>query len=339
MQFLENHSLLPFNTFHIEAKAKLFTRLSTENEIEELLLSSEFNQSNKRLWLGGGSNILFTDDFDGLVIKNEIKGIEVIHETSDEIIVKFGSGNDWHQMVLHCLENQWYGIENLSLIPGTIGAAPIQNIGAYGVELKDVFHELSCVHVSNGEEEIITKEKCEFGYRNSIFKNSLKNKVFIQSVTLKLSKIPRINISYRPLAEQFKNRKPEDISPSEVSDAVINIRKSKLPDPDEIGNGGSFFKNPIVDKALSNEISRQYPHVHLYENENGTIKIPAAFLIQECQWKGKRFGDAGVHTYQPLVLVNYKNAKGSEIVNLAEKIQISVFEKFHIKLEPEVNII
>ncbi len=338
MQFFENYSLFPFNTFHINVKARLLARLQHETDVSSLLQSAEFKNSGRRLWLGGGSNVLFTGDFDGLVVKNELKGRSIVEETDQHVILKVGSGEDWHETVRFAIENNWSGIENLSLIPGTIGAAPMQNIGAYGVELKDVFHELEAVNLTTGKNQTFKNQDCEFGYRTSIFKTKLKDNMFIESVSLKLSKVPHFNLSYRPLHDFFKDTDIANITLKDVSDAVIQIRESKLPDPKDIGNGGSFFKNPTLGQMPGKMFLEKYPEAPYYQNEDGSFKIPAAYLIQECDWKGKRVGDAGVHHLQPLVLVNHGNASGTDILNLAKSIQKSVFEKFHIKLEPEVNI-
>ena len=338
MQFFENYSLFPFNTFHIDVKAKLLIQLQEEAEVSGILNSSQFKDSGRRLWLGGGSNILLTGDFDGLVIKNELKGRSIVEEAEQHVILKIASGEDWHQTVLYAIENNWSGIENLSLIPGTIGAAPMQNIGAYGVELQDVFYELEAVNLATGETQTFKKEDCEFGYRTSIFKTKLKDNIFIKSVSLKLSKFSDFNLSYRPLNDIFKDKDISNVTLKDVSDAVIQIRESKLPDPKMIGNGGSFFKNPTLSKMLGKMFLEKYPEAPNYQNDDGSYKIPAAYLIQECDWKGKRLGDAGVHHLQPLVLVNHGNASGTDILHLAKSIQKSVFERFHIRLEPEVNI-
>ncbi len=338
MQVLENYPLKSLNTFHINAKAKFFLELRT---MDDLLILKDLDlfKNEKALILGGGSNILFKSDFDGLIIKNNIKGIEVINETPEDVLIRFGSGENWHQMVLHTIKNGWFGIENLSLIPGTVGAAPIQNIGAYGTELKDVFHKLTAVNLQSFESKTFKNDQCQFGYRNSIFKTKLKNKAFIASVTLKLSKVPRANIQYRALKEYLETNKIQEVHPKVISDAVIAIRKSKLPDPEENGNGGSFFKNPVIPSEEFYKLQARFPDIPSFPDDKNMIKVPAAYLIQECGWKGYRLNDAGVHQKQPLVLVNYGHANGSEIVNLAGKIQQSVQEKFHIRLEPEVNII
>lgn len=289
------------------------------------------------LILGGGSNILFTEDFQGTILKSEIKGKEIISEDEKNMWISYGSGEVWHDCVLHSLDSGLSGIENLSLIPGNIGAAPIQNIGAYGVELKDVFVELEAFDLKNGKIKTIKKEECEFGYRDSIFKKQAKGKYFITKVILKLNKHSEINSEYGAIRTLLNEKGISEPGPRDISDAVIEIRKSKLPDPAEIGNGGSFFKNPVVSAGLFKELKNKFPELPSYSVPNG-IKIPAGWLIDQDGWKGYKRGNVGVHKNQALVLVNYGNASGKDIWDLAQEIQQSVFQKFGIQLEPEVNI-
>lgn len=337
MHIQQRHSLKNLNTFGINAHAKYFVRLNNAGDLDELL-TSEILKNEKHVILGGGSNVLFSKDFDGLVIKNNLKGISLTKEDEHYYYVKVGGGEEWHQFVLYSLSQNWYGLENLSLIPGCVGAAPIQNIGAYGVELQEVFHSL-VFHHFDGQKECFDRNSCEFGYRNSIFKQRLKGKGIITEVTLQLSKRPAVNVSYGVLKNHFRELDVDEISPKMVSDAVIDIRKSKLPDPEVLGNAGSFFKNPMIDQRQLNALLKSYPEIPYYTLENEQYKIPAAWLIDQCGWKGKRKGNAGVHTNQALVLVNYGDASGEEIVDLACEISNSVKDKFNIFLETEVNVI
>lgn len=338
MEITSNYPLKKLNTFHINAKAKYFTTISSVSEFFELAQSKTYLKE-KKLILGGGSNILFAKDFDGLVIKNDVRGIEMIKEDHQHVWLRIGSGENWHELVLTCLKNKWYGLENLSLIPGTVGAAPVQNIGAYGVELKEYFESLTAYSLIDGAEKTFHHEDCGFGYRKSVFKSNYKNKLFITEVVLRLNKEPVVNLSYGAINDYFKENAITDLSPEKVSEAVIAIRKSKLPDPEVTGNGGSFFKNPVVQKEEFQRLEKTFPDIpHFAEGEN-TVKIPAGWLIEKCGWKGKKLGNAGVHARQALVLINTGEAIGTEIVELSKAIQKSVFELFQIKLEPEVNII
>lgn len=338
MTVAENVSLKPFNTFHIDANTRYFSSIQSTADFRVLMHTEVFKKS-PRLVLGGGSNILFSGDFDGLIIKNEIAGIDLIKETQDHVWIKTGSGENWHDFVITCLKNKWYGLENLSLIPGSVGAAPVQNIGAYGVELQDLFEHLTAVDLETGNSIDFEAGDCQFGYRQSVFKGKFRQRLLITSVTLKLNKHPRVNLSYRALSDYFSGRDSANISPEEVSQAVIDIRQSKLPDPKTIGNGGSFFKNPVISAKEFEALHQQYTTLPYFAESAGDVKIPAGWLIEQCGWKGKRAGNAGVHHKQALVLVNHGSATGPEIVNLAREIEKSVYDKFQIKLEPEVNII
>jgi len=336
MQIHENFPLKPYNTFSIDAKAKFFNSFFFVEELEEkLMMYSKY----PILILGGGSNILFTKDYDGAILKNEIKGIELQHEDADHVYVKVGAGENWHQFVLYCIKHNWAGVENLSLIPGNIGASPIQNIGAYGVELDDVFWSLEAFHLSERKIHTFTATDCEFGYRDSIFKNRYKNEFAILSVTFQLKKKPIYHVSYGAITEELEKMGVKDLSIKAVSQAVINIRSAKLPDPQKIPNAGSFFKNPEVPASKYEALKLKFPDIIAYPLAKGTVKLAAGWMIEQCGWKGCRKGDAGCHAKQALVLVNYGNATGKEIYDLSEEILQSVKNKFDVVLEREVNII
>lgn len=337
MQIEENVALKPFNTFGIAAQARYMAACSSIDDFRELREWKAFYTSPK-LILGGGSNILFTKDYDGLVIKNNFKGIAVVDDTAEHIYIKAGAGENWHQFVLHCVQNNYAGIENLSLIPGNVGASPMQNIGAYGVEIKDVFHQLEAVDISSGELVVFKANECNFGYRESIFKNIAKDKYIITSVTYRLSKTPHFNTSYGAIEQELENMGAE-VSIAAISQAVINIRSSKLPNPKVIGNAGSFFKNPVVPTEKATELKTQYPNLASYVVDDNTVKLAAGWLIEQSGWKGKNLGNYGVHDKQALVLVNYGNAKGIDIFNLSTQIKEDVLKKFGVELEREVNII
>ncbi len=321
----------------IAAKARYFCSVQSVKELQNLLADPRF-QDTPKFMIGGGSNVLFINDFEGLVIHIDIKGITVDQEDDEGVILNVGAGENWHELVLHCVNKGWGGIENLSLIPGSVGAAPIQNIGAYGVELEEVFESLEAVELKTGQLKSFNKEECRFGYRDSIFKNELKGLFVITGVKLKLQKSPDVNTSYRALSEKLEEKGIKNASIKDISEAVIEIRQSKLPDPAEIGNTGSFFKNPVISKEQFEELQSTYPDIPSYP-AGEKVKIPAAWLIDQCGWKGKRFSDAGVHKMQALVIVNYGNATGEEIWDLAQKIQASVKEQFGVSLTPEVNIV
>ena len=338
MKILKNYSLSRLNTFGIGAFAKFFAEVGSEEELKGLFADPVFKE-NKKFFLGGGSNILFTKNFDGMVIFNQIKGIEILEEEKDETaVIKSMSGVIWHDLVTFTTERGYWGLENLSLIPGTVGAAPMQNIGAYGAELREVLQSVEAFNIATGIKRIFSREECELGYRDSIFKNKLKNQYFISAITLKLHKIEKKNLTYKVLSDYLDKNKINVRSPKDISDAVSSIRKSKLPDPRLIGNAGSFFKNVFVTKDKFEDLVKIYPDMPHFE-EDEEVKIPAGWLIEQCGWKGKRVGNAGVHEKQALVLVNHGGATGEEIVELANKIIASVKEKFGLKLVPEVNIV
>lgn len=330
---LKNH-----NSFKVEAKAKYFVEINSIEELRNVLTDKNLLRS-KNLILGGGSNILFTKDFKGLVIKNSIPGISLVDETKNNVTVEAGGGVEWDDLVKYCIDKNFGGIENLSFIPGSVGAAPVQNIGAYGQELKECFNQLTGIFIESGEEKTFQNSDCDFSYRNSIFKKSLKNKFIITSVRLILKKKPEVNLSYRQVKEEVVRRKMGNPTISDIRDIVIDIRKSKLPDPEQIGNAGSFFKNPVIDIEMFNSIKNNYPGLKSFPEPGNKIKLSAAWLIENCGWKEKRFGDVGVHQNQPLVIVNYGSVSGKDIFDLSEKIKKSVSEKFGIELENEVNII
>lgn len=333
------------NTFRLtDIGAEYFAEIKSVAEFRELTAEDIYKQSRK-LVLGGGSNILFTDCFYGIVIKNSIRGIEVTNETETEVIVKVNAGEVWHEFVLWCIERNYAGIENLSLIPGLAGAAPMQNIGAYGTEIKDIFHELEALDINTGELVKFNLTACEFGYRESVFKNKYRDKFFIVSVSLKLTKFSspkalyRFRTDYGDIKTTLGEMQVYDLSLKAVSDAVCKIRSSKLPNPKDIGNAGSFFKNPLVTKEQYETLVSKYPVMPNYPQKDDLVKIPAGWLIEQCGWKGKVVGNTGAHKSQALVLVNYGKASGREIWKLALDIKQSVKEKFGIEISPEVNVV
>ena len=338
MNIIENYPLLKLNTFGVDVKAKYFTSINTINELIEVTKTNVFKDL-ELLILGGGSNILFTKDFDGLVILNNIKGKEIIEQNQQSIFLKIGAGENWHELVMYCVDNGWGGIENLSLIPGNTGTAPMQNIGAYGVEIKETFVELEALEISSGKIVKFNNSDCEFGYRESVFKNKMKNQYIILNITLELKKNPVLNINYGDVKAILESQNIKNPAIKEVSNAIISIRQSKLPDPKKIGNSGSFFKNPIVSLNLLELIKKKYPNVVNYEINENEFKIAAGWLIERAGWKGKKFNNYGIHEKQALVLVNYGLANGMEIFELSEKIILDIKDKFGIKLEREVNII
>ncbi|MEO7523683.1 MAG: UDP-N-acetylmuramate dehydrogenase [Ferruginibacter sp.] len=342
MNIETNISLKHFNTFGIDVLAKQFSVFNNISDLREIFEINSHNpklQTSNAFILGGGSNILLTKNVDGLVLKNEIFGIEKINEDADHVYIKAGAGENWHRLVLYCLENNYAGIENLALIPGNVGAAPMQNIGAYGVEIKDAFHSLEAFQLSERKVVSFDKEACEFGYRESIFKNKYKGQFIITSVTYKLNKKPVFAISYGAITEELEKMKVQELSIKSIAQAVMNIRTSKLPDPKVIGNAGSFFKNPEISFSLFEKLLAEFPGIVGYKLNSGKVKLAAGWLIEYCGWKGYRNGDAGCHEKQALVLVNYGNAKGEEIYDLSTIIIKSVQEKFGVELEREVNIV
>ena len=335
----EQVDLLPYNTFKIRAKAKYFCAVRSVEDFQKLFETSIY-KNEKHFILGGGSNLLLTGDFNGLIIKMDIKGIQTIAEDDNIITLKAGGGEIWHTFVMHCVSNNWGGVENLSLIPGTVGAAPLQNIGAYGVEVKEVIESVETIDLETGEVAIFANEECAFGYRESVFKRKFRGKKIISSVTLRLTKKNhRFITSYGAIQDTLTQQGVHQLSVQAISHAVITIRQQKLPDPTRVGNAGSFFKNPTVTSQQYEALKKQYPEIPGYSSENQHVKIPAAWMIEACGWKGKTFDNIGVHPHQALVIVNYKDGTGEKIWELATKIMTSVKEKFNIELEPEVNVI
>lgn len=333
-----DHSLKAYNTFGIEAFAKYLTAVNSKEAFLELMQHDTY-KNNPHFILGGGSNILLTKNVDALVIKNEMKGIEILQENGDDVLVKCAAGEVWHEFVMWCIDKNLAGLENLSLIPGCTGASPMQNIGAYGVEIKESFHELEAIHTKTGEVTRFNRSDCEFGYRESVFKRKYKGEFIITSVTYKLSKKPVFHVEYGAIKQELENMKVDTLSIQAISQAVINIRSSKLPDPKVIGNAGSFFKNPEVKASVYEKLKQEFPNLVAYPLENGDFKLAAGWLVEQSGLKGYRVGDAGVHKLQALVLVNYGTAKGSEIYDLSTHVLQTVKQKFGIELEREVNVI
>ncbi len=336
MEITENISLKALNTFGIDAKARYFANCKTVKDIEEILARKELYEL-PRLVLGGGSNILFTGDFGGTVLKPDLKGIEVTGEDENFVRIRAMAGENWDGFVQFAVDHGLGGVENLSGIPGNVGSCPIQNIGAYGAEARDTIERVEMLNVKDLSRSELHGHQCAFGYRDSIFKRELKSKAIILSVTFQLRKKPVFVTSYGNISEEL-NHYPE-ISLRTIREAILAIRKRKLPDPAEIGNAGSFFKNPVIGASRLSALLNDHPQIPHFLQKHGEAKIPAAWLIEQCGWKAVRRGDAGVHKNQPLVLVNYGNATGNEIIALARDIQKSVKEKFGVDIEPEVNLV
>ncbi|UFH46376.1 UDP-N-acetylmuramate dehydrogenase [Flavobacterium galactosidilyticum] len=337
MEIQHHFSLKNYNTFGIEAKAKQFIAVHSTEELKDIL---EQKKADKKFILGGGSNMLLTKDIDALVIHIDLKGKNIIKENDDFVWVESQAGENWHEFVLWTIDQDFGGLENMSLIPGNVGTTPVQNIGAYGTEIKDTFVSCQAITIENQEIKSFLKEECNFGYRESIFKNDAKDQYIITSVVFKLTKKNhKINTSYGDIAAELARNNRTEPTLKDVSNAVISIRRSKLPDPKELGNSGSFFKNPILLKSDFEKIYQQFPEMKYYEISETEVKVPAGWLIEQAGFKGKRFGDAGIHKNQALVLVNYGNATGAEILNVSKDIQETVFKKFGIHIEAEVNVI
>jgi UDP-N-acetylmuramate dehydrogenase len=341
MEILKNYNLSKLNTFGINISAAFFVEIKSEADLMVLLNLPEFMQSEK-MFLGGGSNVLFTKDFPGIVVLNKLKGIKITNEDPEMVDIRVMGGENWNDLVVFAVNHGYWGIENLSLIPGTVGAAPMQNIGAYGAELKDTLLNVEAFEIETDEKEnerkIFTKEECALGYRESVFKNKLKGKYFIYAVTLRLSKTPKPNISYKILKTFLEENKIEINNPKNISESVSDIRRSKLPDPKILGNAGSFFKNVFINETKLQKILSTFPNIP-YFKEDKEVKIPAGWLIEQCEWRGRRIKNVGVHEKQALVLVNYGGATGQEVMDLANKIIASVQEKFGLELVPEVNVV
>jgi UDP-N-acetylmuramate dehydrogenase len=338
MTFRQNISLQPFNSFGIDQQTGWFCEIADEAEFPAIL---NFLREHEMpvLIVGGGSNMLLTKDFEGLVIRNRLMGIEVVSDEADHVLVKAAAGEVWHDFVMYCIDKGYGGIENLSLIPGCVGAAPMQNIGAYGVEIKDTFSELEALHMKTGKKRSFSLEECYFGYRESVFKNEVKGEYLITSVTFRLSKNPQFQTTYGAIQQELEKMGVKELSIRAISQAVINIRSSKLPDPKKIGNAGSFFKNPVVENTVAGQLKAKHPDLPVYPSATGT-KLAAGWLIEKAGWKGFTVDDRyGVHKLQALVLVNYHDTKGHEIYQLSSDIIRSVEEQFGVTLEREVNII
>ena len=339
MTISENISLQPFNSFGIDVQARFFAGFSSVENLAALIEDTAHLTKYPLLVLGGGSNILFTKDFDGLVLKNELKGIELVKEDNDYYYVKVHAGENWHRFVMYCISHNYAGIENLSLIPGNVGASPMQNIGAYGVEIKDVFYELEAWHLQDHTIHSFSSADCEFGYRESVFKKKFKGQFVILNITFKLNKQPVFHTHYGAIEQELDRMQVKELSIKAVSDAIVNIRSGKLPDPSTTGNAGSFFKNPVISTSQYEQLKELYPAIPGYAAGDDHIKTAAGWLIEQCGWKGYREGDIGCYDKQALVLVNYGKAKGSDIFSLSARIMESVEAKFDIQLEREVNII
>lgn len=338
MQVHSNFSLRHLNTFGLDAVARFFVNVRSVEELTEILLDPVWHASPKFV-LGGGSNILLTQDIEALVIHPDIQGITILEEDKDTVVLHVGAGENWHGLVMYCVEHGYGGVENLSLIPGTVGAAPMQNIGAYGVEIRNVIVSVEALAIDNAEQRIFSNAECEFGYRESIFKKALKDQYIITGATFRLSKNPVLNIGYGDVQKTLNDMNVVTPTIRDVSEAIIRIRRSKLPDPAEIGNGGSFFKNPEIPVAHFEKLKSAFPEMPGYPVNAEVMKVPAGWLIEKAGWKGYRDGAIGVHAKQALVLVNYGGGNGTDIRALSEKVQDSVETMFGIRLHAEVNFI
>jgi len=337
MEIIKNQSLLKLNTFKVDVNAKYFVVVKSGKDLSEILKSNLFIE-NKFLILGSGSNILFTKDYDGVVIKNEIPGIKILNESKHSVEVEVGAGVEWDDFVLYCVENKYYGIENLVMIPGKVGAAPIQNIGAYGVEVKDTVLSVKGVEVNTGEIKKFSNKECNFGYRESIFKNKLKGEIIITSVVFTLSKSKSVNMGYGSLKAEFEKQNILNPDIQDIYNTIRKVRSEKLPGVEEIGSAGSFFKNPVIHRDKLELIQKNFPGIVYYDIDKNSVKLPAAWLIDKCGFKGKRTGDTGTYKNQALVIVNHKKATGKEIKEFSVKIKNAVLEKFGVEITPEVNI-
>lgn len=335
LSFSHHHPLKSLNTFGMDARARDFCRLDALSELPALLDSPAY-RAGPVLWLGGGSNLLFTRDYPGLVVKLELRGVRLLEESGEDVIVEAAAGENWHDFVLHTLEQGWYGLENLSLIPGTVGASPIQNIGAYGVEAKDHIHQVVCADLERGGAELtLSKADCRFGYRDSVFKHEAAGRLLVTAVRFRLSRAPRLRTGYGDIQQELDAAGIAAPTPQDVSDAVIRIRSSKLPNPAELGNAGSFFKNPVLPAEQVQALLARHPTLPHYPAADGKVKLAAGWLIDQCGLKGHRDGDAGVHARQALVLVNYGAASGEQMRALADKVRAEVRQRFGVELEPE----
>ncbi len=337
IRFFEDYSLKDYNTFGVDAKARFFFEFTEAEDLTDFLEANKTWEEETIFLLGGGSNLLLTKDFEGLVIHPNIPGVQVVREDRNQVWLEVGAGEDWDRLVDYCVKSGYYGLENLSLIPGTVGAAPVQNIGAYGVEVCEFVDTVNGYDLKTQEHYSIAAEQCRFAYRDSIFKQELKNRFIVTSVIFRLEKFPEYKLDYGALKAEVEKR--GEFHPQHVRDAVVAIRESKLPDPQELGNAGSFFKNPVVTSQEAEQLKAIYQEMPSYPAGEGHVKLAAGWLIEQCGWKGYREGDAGVHQHQALVLVNYGQASGAEIHQLSQKIAASVLEKFSVELQPEANIL
>lgn len=337
MRFLENYSLLEHHTFGMDVRTAAFVEYASESELKDFLQNHPLKG---KLWLhiGSGSNLLFTGDYPGIILHSGIKGVDVLEENVTEVYLRVGAGEVWDDLVARTVERKWYGAENLSLIPGEVGASAVQNIGAYGVEVKDLIVQVETLNVETGEKRIFDKDECRYAYRDSIFKQELKGKYIVTAVVYRLSKLPVYKLEYGNVKSELAKWNYE-LSLENVRKVIIAVREAKLPDPKIQGNAGSFFMNPIVSRRQFDRLQETYPEIPYYEVGVDRIKIPAAWLIDRCGWKGKRMGRAGVHDKQALVLVNCGGATGQEIIALSEEIKKSVFERFGVSIYPEVNFV
>lgn len=335
MRIFENYNLLAHNTFGIEARCRQFVEITT---VEEATTCLPALSNQQFLIIGGGSNLLLTRDYDGTVIRSAIEGID-IEECSDGVLVKCGSGVVWDDVVAFCVEHGYHGAENLSLIPGDVGASAVQNIGAYGSEVKDLIQSVEAVEIATGKICVFGVDELHYSYRHSIFKSDWKNRFFITHVTYKLSRSFQPRLDYGNIRSALEARQITDVTAAQLRDTIIDIRQSKLPDPKVLGNAGSFFMNPVVDRSCFESLLEQYPDMPHYHVDDEYEKIPAGWMIDQCGWKGKSLGRAGVHDKQALVLINKGGASGEEIVNLCRTIQQDVKKRFGVEIHPEVNII
>lgn len=327
-------SLVNLNTFHINSSCKELIQIK---KIEDIISFKERNIKDYYI-LGGGSNILLLDSIENVILKNELKGIQLLHQNNDNVILRIASGENWHDTVIYCINNNWCGIENLALIPGTVGGAPVQNIGAYGVEIKDFIYAVHGIDLVSGKEKTYLPTECQFAYRSSIFKTNLKNSFFITAVELKLNKTPKTQIEYGAIKEELQKKQIVLPTINDICQAVMRIRRSKLPDPKVLGNAGSFFKNAVISRSHYDTLLLEYPEIPSYKINDDLVKVPTGWLIEKAGWKGFRDQDAGCHSKQALVLVNFGEATGKDILKLATDIKKDVFLKFRIDLEFEVNI-
>jgi len=334
----KNISLKQFNTFQVDAFAKYFCQINDLNELNSLIMKEQFRGENKFI-LGGGSNVLFTKDFEGIVVKNNISGISIISENADLVLLEVGAGYDWDKLVEYTVAAGFNGLENLSLIPGTVGASPIQNIGAYGVEVKDLIESVKGISLEDNKFKTLSNSECNFGYRNSIFKTELKGGFIVTSVVFNLSKSQNVNTEYAALQNYISEHELSIVTPTVIRQAVIKIRRSKLPDPQEFSNAGSFFKNPVISKNVFKKIKSKYPDLNGYRDDDSSVKISAGWLIEKCGLKGRRVKDVGIYEKQALVIINYGNATGCEIFEFSEQINLEVYNQFNIELVKEVNIV